>query len=286
MSAQIIDGSAIAKRLRQEVAEKVKARRLSPGLAVILVGENPASQVYVNNKTRACEEAGMKSWTHTLPADTTQQQLLELIAKLNDDKAVHGILVQLPLPSQIDTQTIISAVDPTKDVDGFHPVNAGRLSLGLPTFISCTPQGCMILIREVKKDLSGKKALVLGRSNIVGKPVAQLLLQADCTVTIAHSKTQNIAEECRSADILVAAIGKPEFVKGDWIKPGAIVIDVGINRVEDKARGKPRLVGDVACLEASKNAAAITPVPGGVGPMTIACLLRNTMQAAMQIASN
>jgi methylenetetrahydrofolate dehydrogenase (NADP+)/methenyltetrahydrofolate cyclohydrolase len=283
MSAHIIDGTAVAKRLRQEIAEKIAARRVSPGLAVVLVGENPASQVYVRNKGRAAEEVGMKSWTHTLPADATQQKLLDLIVKLNADKTVHGILVQLPLPKQIDTQTIIAAVNPDKDVDGFHPVNAGRLSLGLPGFVPCTPRGCMILIREALDDLKGKRALILGRSNIVGKPMMQLLLQADCTVTVAHSKTKDLPGECRNADILVAAIGKPEFVKGDWIRPGAIVIDVGINRIANPAaEGKNKLVGDVAFLEAVEMAGAITPVPGGVGPMTIACLLDNTLEAALR----
>jgi methylenetetrahydrofolate dehydrogenase (NADP+)/methenyltetrahydrofolate cyclohydrolase len=277
---QIIDGIAIAKKLRQTLAEKVAAEKLAPGLAVVLVGKNPASQVYVRNKARAAEETGIASWTHRLPDDATQAQLLELVAQLNADQKVHGILVQLPLPQQIDAQAIIAAIDPDKDVDGFHPVNAGRLSLGLPCFVPCTPQGCMLLLREALPDLSGKKALVLGRSNIVGKPVAQLLLAADCTVTIAHSRTRNLTDECRNADILIAAIGKPEFVRGDWIKPGAVVIDVGINRIDDAANpGKTRLVGDVAFAAASGRAAAITPVPGGVGPMTIACLLRNTVAA-------
>ncbi len=281
MAARIIDGAAVAKKLRQKMAEQIAAQRLTPGLAVVLVGENPASQVYVRNKGRAAEEIGMKSWTHTLAAETTQAQLLDLIAKLNRDPAVHGILVQLPLPKQIDAQAVIAAIDPAKDVDGFHPINAGKLSLGLPAFVPCTPQGCMILIREAESNLSGLKALVLGRSNIVGKPVAQLLLQADCTVTIAHSRTKDLAEECRAADILVAAIGKPDFVKGGWIKPGAIVIDVGINRIDDPANpGKTRLIGDVDFAGASVKAGAITPVPGGVGPMTIACLLKNTLQAA------
>jgi methylenetetrahydrofolate dehydrogenase (NADP+)/methenyltetrahydrofolate cyclohydrolase len=281
MTARIIDGAAIAKRLRQEVAEQVKASGLKPGLAVVLVGEDPASQVYVRNKGKAAEETGMQSWTHRLPASTVQKELLEMVAKLNADPAVHGILVQLPLPKQIDSTAIIAAIDPAKDVDGFHPVNAGKLALGLPGFVPCTPQGCMILIREATKDLAGKKALVLGRSNIVGKPMANLLLQADCTVSIAHSKTKDLAGECRAADILVAAIGKPKFVKGDWIKPGAIVIDVGINRIDDPAQpGKTKLVGDVDFAAASEKAGAITPVPGGVGPMTIACLLKSTLQAA------
>lgn len=283
MSAQIIDGAAVAKKLRQDIAAEVAAKKLTPGLAVVLVGEDPASQVYVRNKSKAAEETGMKSWTHRMPAETTQAQLLGMVAQLNNDPAVHGILVQLPLPKHIDPQAIIAAIDPGKDVDGFHPVSAGRLNLGLPCFVPCTPQGCMILIRSVEKNLAGKKALVLGRSNIVGKPVAQLLLQADCTVTIAHSRTKDLAEECRKADILVAAIGKPNFVQGDWVKPGAIVIDVGINRIDDPANpGKTRLVGDVDFAAASTVAGAITPVPGGVGPMTIACLLKNTLQSAIE----
>jgi methylenetetrahydrofolate dehydrogenase (NADP+) / methenyltetrahydrofolate cyclohydrolase len=264
MTARIIDGVAVAKKLRAGLAQQIAEKKLSPGLAVVLVGENPASQVYVRNKSRAAEEIGMKSWQHTLPADTTQDQLLELIGKLNRDNGVHGILVQLPLPKQIDTQTVISAVDPRKDVDGFHPINAGKLALGLPCLVPCTPQGCILLLREVMNDLNGMKALVLGRSNIVGKPVAQLLIQANCTVTIA--------------------IGKSEFVRGDWVKPGAVVIDVGINRIDDTANaGKTRLVGDVKFAEAAERATAITPVPGGVGPMTIACLLKNTVQVALGI---
>jgi methylenetetrahydrofolate dehydrogenase (NADP+)/methenyltetrahydrofolate cyclohydrolase len=280
MTARIIDGAAIAKRLRQEIAAQIKTKRVTPGLAVVLVGDNPASEVYVRNKGRAAEEVGMKSWTYKLPADTTQKQLLDRIAGLNAEKAVHGILVQLPLPKQVDAQAVIAAIDPAKDVDGFHPVNAGELMLGLPGFVPCTPQGCMILIREVLPELAGRKALVLGRSNIVGKPMMQLLLQADCTVTVAHSKTKDLADECRAADILVAAIGKPYFVKGDWIKEGAVVVDVGINRIDNPAApGKTKLVGDVDFEEARARAGAITPVPGGVGPMTIACLLGNTLRA-------
>ena len=286
MTALLLDGVAAAKKLRQTMAADIAARQLKPGLAVVLVGEDAASQVYVRNKSRAAEEVGMASWTHRLPPETTQAELLALVATLNRDVKVHGILVQLPLPKQIDAQAVIAAIDSDKDVDGFHPINAGRLNLGLPCFVSCTPQGCMILLRQAiaaqKDQLAGKRAVVLGRSNIVGKPVAQLLLQADCTVTITHSRTRDLADECRRADILVAAIGKPEFVRGDWIKPGAIVIDVGINRIDDAANpGKTRLVGDVAFAEAEKIAGAITPVPGGVGPMTIACLLNNTLQSAM-----
>jgi len=282
MTATLIDGVAAAKRLRQDIAQQIAIKGVSPGLAVVLVGEDPASQVYVRNKGKAAEEVGMKSWTHRMPADTTEVQLLEMVATLNADPSVHGILVQLPLPKQIDSQVIIAAIDPNKDVDGFHPVNAGRLSLGLPCFVPCTPQGCMILIREAVKDLKGMKALVLGRSNIVGKPMMQLLLQADCTVTVAHSKTRDLPAECRAADILVAAIGKPLFVKGDWVKPGAIVCDVGINRIDHPTEaGKTKLVGDVDFVGASERAQAITPVPGGVGPMTIACLLKNTFQGTL-----
>jgi methylenetetrahydrofolate dehydrogenase (NADP+)/methenyltetrahydrofolate cyclohydrolase len=282
MSAHVIDGTTSARTLRAELAENIAKHGITPGLAVIIVGENLASQVYVRNKSRAAEEVGMKSWTYRLPAETSQTELLQKVSDLNHDAAVHGILVQLPLPKHIDEQAVIAAIDYKKDVDGFHPINAGRMNLGLPSLVPCTPQGCMILLRSVVSNMSGMKALVLGRSNIVGKPVAQLLLQSDCTVTIAHSHTKNLSEECRSADIMVAAVGKPEFVRGDWIKPGAIVIDVGINRIDDPANpGKTRLVGDVAYAEAAKIASAITPVPGGVGPMTIACLLKNTLQAAL-----
>lgn len=281
MTAFIIDGVAVAKKIRDDLAAEIKKNNLRPGLTVVLVGENPASQVYVRNKSRAAEEVGIQSATKILPSSTSESELLELVRGLNKDPLVHGILVQLPLPSHINAEVIISAIDPTKDVDGFHPVNVGRLSLDLPCFIPCTPQGCLILLKEVLGNLNGRKALVLGRSNIVGKPVGQLLLKENCTVTIAHSKTRNLAAECREAEILVAAIGKPNFVQGDWIKPGAVVIDVGINRIEDPAvPGKTRLVGDVDFSKASKTASAITPVPGGVGPMTIACLLRNTFQAS------
>ncbi len=288
MTAHIIDGAAIAKLLRQEIGEKVRSRGVTtPGLAVVLVGENPASEVYVRNKGRAAEEVGMKSWTQRLPAETTQKQLLDHIGKLNADPNVHGILVQLPLPKQIDEQAVIAAIDPAKDVDGFHPVNVGALASGLPGFVPCTPQGCMILIREAVKvltkreDMDGYNALVIGRSNIVGKPMFQLLLAANCTVTVAHSKTKDLPGKCREADIVVAAIGKPQFVKGDWIKAGAIVIDVGINRIPAPTSTDPnktRLVGDVDFASASQVAGAITPVPGGVGPMTIACLLGNTLE--------
>ncbi|MDR3448165.1 MAG: bifunctional methylenetetrahydrofolate dehydrogenase/methenyltetrahydrofolate cyclohydrolase FolD [Alphaproteobacteria bacterium] len=279
--AEVIDGAAIAKRIRGELAHLISAKKLQPGLAVVLVGDNQASEVYVRNKGRASEETGILSETHRLPAATTQDELLALVAQLNADKKIHGILVQLPLPPQIDAQAIIAAIDPDKDVDGFSPVNIGRLSLGLPCFVPCTPQGCMILLREVEPHLAGKRALVIGRSNIVGKPVAQLLLAANCTVTIAHSRTRDLADECRRADILIAAIGKPAFVRGEWVKEGAIVVDVGINRIADPALpGKTRLVGDVDFKGAAARAAFITPVPGGVGPMTIACLLKNTVQSA------
>lgn len=284
MTAMIIDGVAVAQKLRQDLARDVGASSVKPGLAVILVGENPASQVYVRNKARAAEEVGIYSITEKLPADTSQVILLALIRQLNANPSIHGILVQLPLPDHIDTQAVIAAIDPAKDVDGFHPENVGRLSLGLPSLVPCTPQGCLILAQQVMGNPSGRRALVIGRSNIVGKPVAQLLLQADCTVTIAHSRTRDLIGECRNADLIIAAIGKPEFVKGDWIKPGAVVIDVGINRVDDPDKpGKTKLVGDVEFDRAVHFATAITPVPGGVGPMTIACLLANTVKAAKMI---
>lgn len=285
MTARIIDGKAMAARMRREIAahaaDMQKWWSITPGLAVILVGEDPASQSYVRSKSRACEEAGFRSYGQELPASTTEQELLDILAELNANPQVHGILVQLPLPAHISTKTITNAVDPIKDVDGFHPVNVGRLASGLMSLAPCTPQGCMMMLQDVVPDLRSQKALVVGRSNIVGKPVAQLLLQADCTVTMAHSKTRDLPAECRQADILVAAIGKPEFIRGDWIKPGAVVIDVGVNRVGITPEGKNRLVGDVAFSEAVNVASAITPVPGGVGPMTIACLLQNTLQAAM-----
>lgn len=278
---RIIDGAAAAKNLRGALAKSVSEEKLTPGLAVVLVGEDPASQVYVRNKARAAEEVGLRSWTHRLPASTSQEDLLALIDQLNKDDAVHGILVQMPLPKPLNEQVVVAAINPEKDVDGFHPINAGRLSLGLPGFVPCTPQGCMILLRDVWSDLSGKRALVIGRSNIVGKPVAQLLLQANCTVTMAHSRTRDLPEECLRADVLVSAIGSPRFVQGEWIKEGAVVIDVGITRADDPVcEGKTKLVGDVDFEPASKRALAITPVPGGVGPMTIACLLKNTVESA------
>ena len=278
-----IDGKAFAAGLRARIAEEVSALKasagLTPGLAVVLVGEDPASQVYVRNKAAQTAEAGMASFEYKLAADTAEADVLALVAKLNADPAVNGILVQLPLPPQIDATKVIAAIDPAKDVDGFHVVNAGRLAVGLDALVPCTPLGCIMLLKHHLGSLAGLKAVVVGRSNIVGKPAAQLLLKEDCTVTIAHSRTRDLPGECRTADILVAAVGRPEMVRGDWIKPGATVIDVGINRVP-KDDGKTRLVGDVAYAEAQGIAGLITPVPGGVGPMTIACLLQNTLTAA------
>ena len=286
MTAQIIDGVAVAKCIRSGIVDhaldmKTRQGGIVPGLAVILVGDDPASQVYVRNKNRICEEVGFRSYSHTLPASATEIELLQLISDLNANPQVNGILVQLPLPDHMNERTVLNTIDPIKDVDGFHPVNVGRLATGLMSLAPCTPAGCMILLNEILTDLGGKKALVIGRSNIVGKPMASMLLQASCTVTIAHSRTQDLAEECRRADIVVAALGRPGFVKGDWIKEGAVVIDVGINRVTDPETGKHKLSGDVEFEEACKRAAAITPVPGGVGPMTIACLMQNTLQATM-----
>ena len=285
-SARIIDGKASAARLRAAVASRVAALRaahgVTPGLAVVLVGDDPASQVYVRNKHRATLEAGMRSIEVRLPASTAEAALLTRIRALNDDPAVHGILVQLPLPAQIREAAVIDAIDPSKDVDGFHVVNAGRLATGAAGFEPCTPRGCMRLLGEYAGDLAGRSALVVGRSNIVGKPMAQLLLRANCTVTIAHSRTRDLAVECRRAEILVAAAGRPRMIPGDWIRPGAIVLDVGINRVREETPGGAveRLVGDVDFESAVHVAGAITPVPGGVGPMTIACLLENTLAAA------
>ena len=280
---RIIDGKAFAATLRARVATRVRAlgesAGITPGLAVVLVGENPASEVYVRNKARQTREAGMASFEHKLPDTTTEAELVELVRTLNADPAVHGILVQLPLPDQVDAEAVITTIDPAKDVDGFHTTNAGLLAIGAEGMVPCTPLGCLMLLEDRLGDLTGLDALVLGRSNIVGKPMAQLLLQKHCTVTIAHSRTRDLAAACRRADILVAAVGRERMVPGDWIKPGATVIDVGINRI-DAGDGKTRLVGDVDFDSALEVAGAITPVPGGVGPMTIACLLHNTVVAA------
>ena len=285
MEAKLIDGTAFSASLRERIARGVatlsQKHALIPGLAVVLVGEDPASQFYVRNKNKRAIETGLRSFEHLLPADTSQADLLAKIASLNADPTVHGILVQLPLPKGIDSRVVIDAIDPAKDVDGFHPRNVGALSTGQDALVPCTPLGCLMLLRDhLNNDLSGLKAVVVGRSNIVGKPMAQLLLRESCTVTMAHSKTRDLPAECRQADILVAAVGIPHFVRGDWIKPGATVIDVGINRIPTGEEGKTRLVGDVCFDEARSIAGAITPVPGGVGPMTIAVLLRNTLAAA------
>ncbi len=278
MTANIIDGKAIAAEVRQGIQEKVAARVAAggrrPGLAVVLVGENPASEIYVRNKHRACEEVGFVSRGYRRDASITQDELLELVDELNADPAIDGILVQLPLPAHIDPQAVIEHIDPRKDVDGFHPVNLGALALNLPGLRPCTPHGCMTLLQHTDVSLAGKHAVVVGRSNIVGRPMALELLNADCTVTICHSRTQNLAEEVSRADILVAAIGRAEFVRGEWVRPGAVVIDVGMNRTDAGLRG------DVEFAAASARASWITPVPGGVGPMTIATLLANTLQVA------
>jgi methylenetetrahydrofolate dehydrogenase (NADP+)/methenyltetrahydrofolate cyclohydrolase len=282
MTARIIDGKAVAADLCGLVANEVKrlaGHGITPGLAVVLVGNNPASLSYVVNKARMTVQTGMRSFDHRLPEETSEAALLALVNRLNADPAVHGILLQLPLPKQIDAQRVLNTIDPGKDVDGFHPVNAGRLAAGLPALTPCTPLGCIILAKTVHESLAGLDAVVIGRSNIVGKPVAQLLLAENATVTIAHSRTRDLPGWCRRADLLIAAIGRPEMVRGDFIKPGATVIDVGINRVPGKD-GKSRIVGDVAFAEAAQVAGAITPVPGGVGPMTIACLMLNTLRAA------
>ena len=283
MSARIIDGKTISADLRGKVADAVhrlrRDRGIVPGIAVVLVGNNPASEVYVRNKSKAVAESGMIAFDRKLPATASETELIDLITKLNTDEEVNGILVQLPLPKRIDAHKIIAAIDPAKDVDGFHPLNVGRLASGFPALVPCTPMGCVILAKTVHETFAGLEAVVIGRSNIVGKPVAQLLLAENATVTVAHSKTNDLPTVCRRADLLVAAIGRPEMVRGDWIKPGATVIDVGTNRVAGEG-GKSRIVGDVAYTEAVKIAGAITPVPGGVGPMTIACLLLNTLRAA------
>lgn len=281
MTAKVIDGKAFAAKVRAQVAAHVAKLKeehgITPGLAVVLVGEDPASKVYVRNKGVQTIEAGMASFEHKLPADTSESDLLALIAKLNADPAVHGILVQLPLPKHLDSDLVINAIDPAKDVDGFHISNVGLLGTGQKSMVPCTPLGCLMMLRDHHGSLSGMNAVVVGRSNIVGKPMAQLLLGDSCTVTIAHSRTKDLAEVCRRADILVAAVGRPEMIPGDWVKPGATVIDVGINRIERD--GKAKLVGDVHYDSAAAVAGAITPVPGGVGPMTIACLLANTLTA-------
>jgi methylenetetrahydrofolate dehydrogenase (NADP+)/methenyltetrahydrofolate cyclohydrolase len=287
--ATLIDGKAFAAGLVDRVAAasaRLEARHgVRPGLAVVIVGEDPASQVYVRNKGETTLRAGMRSDTHRLPDTTSQADLLALISGLNADTGIHGVLVQLPLPAHIDASAVLNTIDPDKDVDGFHVVNAGRLAVGLPGLVPCTPLGCLMLLKAELRDLTGLNAVIVGRSNIVGKPMAQLLLAESCTVTVAHSRTRDLAALCRTADILVAAVGRPEMVRGDWIKPGAAVIDVGINRVPSRdpvkaADGKTRLVGDVAFGEGVEVAGRITPVPGGVGPMTIACLLANTYTAA------
>ncbi|WP_138465443.1 bifunctional methylenetetrahydrofolate dehydrogenase/methenyltetrahydrofolate cyclohydrolase FolD [Poseidonocella sp. HB161398] len=288
MVAERIDGKAFAAGLRAQVAEEVarlKAEHgLVPGLAVVLVGEDPASQVYVRSKEKMTVEVGMNSYAHRLPADVSQGELISLVRTLNADRAVNGILVQFPLPKGLDQQEVIETISAAKDVDGFHPQNVGRLVAGIPALVPCTPLGCMMLLKDRLGDLSGLNAVVIGRSTIVGKPMAQLLTNASATVTVAHSRTRDLPAVVRNADIVVAAVGRPEMVKGDWIKPGATVIDVGINRIDapEKGEGKTRLVGDVAYDEAAEVAGAITPVPGGVGPMTIACLLANTVTATCQ----
>jgi methylenetetrahydrofolate dehydrogenase (NADP+)/methenyltetrahydrofolate cyclohydrolase len=286
--ATVIDGKAFAEGIRARVSRAVAELKddygVTPGLAVVLVGDDPASAVYVRNKGEQANAVGMHSVTHRLPAQTSQADLLDLVRQLNSDPSIHGVLVQMPLPKGLDADAVIAAIDPAKDVDGLHPLNAGRLSAGLPGLVPCTPVGCMLLLRDQLSDLSGLHAVMVGRSNLMGKPMAQLLLAANCTVTVAHSRTRDLASVCRLADILVVAVGQPEMVKADWIKPGATVLDVGMNRVPSKdpdkaAAGKTRLVGDVDFAAVSTVAARITPVPGGIGPMTIACLLRNAVQA-------
>lgn len=284
MSAQVIDGKTVAAALRVAVAAQVAdltERGTKPGLAVVLVGEDPASHVYVRSKAKQTVEVGMASFEHRLLADTSEAALLALVERLNGDPAVDGILVQLPLPAQIDASRVLRAIDPSKDVDGFHPINVGRVATGTGGIVPCTPLGSLLLLKSVRDNFAGLDAVIVGRSNIVGKPMAQLLLGESCTVTVCHSRSRDLPAICRRADILVAAVGRPEMIPGSWIKRGAIVIDVGINRLPT-ADGKSRLVGDVAFAEACEVAAAITPVPGGVGPMTIACLLRNTVEAARQ----
>ena len=290
--AHTLDVKSLAELVRAQAAGEVAMLKsehgIQPGLAVVLVGEDPASQVYVRSKGEHSLAAGMHSETHRLPADTTQDQLMALVEQLNDDPKIHGILVQMPLPKHLDEKMVLAAMDPNKDVDGLTVVNAGLLASGMPALIPCTPLGCMLVLRQALGNLAGKRAVVVGRSVLVGRPIAQLLLQADCTVTIAHSRTVDLPAVCREADILVAAVGRPQMIKGDWIKPGATVIDVGINRVPFRdpvkaAEGRTKLVGDVAFKEAEKVAANITPVPGGIGLMTVACLLANTVTAAKRI---
>jgi methylenetetrahydrofolate dehydrogenase (NADP+)/methenyltetrahydrofolate cyclohydrolase len=287
MTATIIDGRAIAEAVRRQVREGVQelrdARGVTPGLAVVLVGEDPASQIYVRTKAKQTRAAGMVSLQQQLPADLPEARLLSLIAELNQRPDVHGILLQLPLPKHIDTRRVLEAIDPAKDVDGFHPLNVGRLASGAPAMTPCTPSGCLLLAKSVRPDLAGLEAVVIGRSTIVGKPMAQLLINESCTVTVAHSQTRQLASVVRRADLVVAAVGRPELVKADWIKPGAIVLDVGIQRISG-ADGKARIVGDVAFAEVAAVAGAITPVPGGVGPMTVACLLKNALQAATALS--
>lgn len=289
MTAKIIDGKSFAEGLRGRVAEHVDRLKqdhgITPGLAVVIVGHDPASQVYVTNKAKQTAEVGMASFKHELPEDTSQEELLTLVQALNNDPAVHGILVQMPLPAQIDPVRVIETIAPEKDVDCFTPANVGKVQIGLPGPVSCTPLGCLMLLRDQLGSLAGLNAVIVGRSNLVGKPMAQLLLRENCTVTVAHSKTQNLADVVRQADIVVAAVGRPQMIKGEWIKSGATVIDVGINRIDapERGDGKTRLVGDVAYAEAAEIAGAITPVPGGVGPMTIACLLANTVTTACLI---
>ena len=282
MVAQIIDGKLFSRKLRDQVAQHVavlkKENNVTPGLAVVLVGEDPASQVYVRSKGKQTIEAGMNSYEHKLSADTSEEELLELVNRLNEDKDVHGILVQLPLPEHINEDAVINAIDPVKDVDGFHISNVGLLATGQKSMVPCTPLGCLLMLKDFHGSLAGMDAVIIGRSNIVGKPMAQLLLNESCTVSITHSKTKNLEEVVGRADIIIAAVGRAEMVKGDWIKPGATLIDVGINRVEENDGGK-RLVGDAEFSSCSKIAGALTPVPGGVGPMTIACLLVNTLVA-------
>jgi len=285
MSARILDGKALSEKVRADVKIRVESfvreKGRAPGIDVVLVGENPASVVYTRNKEKAANECGIRGTLHRLSENATEAELLSLLSKLNADASVDGILVQLPLPKQIDERKVLDAIDPKKDVDGFHPVNVGLLSSGRPALVPCTPRGCMHLLRISGLNLAGSNAVVVGRSNIVGKPMAQLLLAANATVTVAHSKTKDLPDVCRAADVLVAAIGKPEMIRGDWIKKDAVVIDVGINRI-DLGGGKTKLVGDVEFARAVEVAGAITPVPGGVGPMTIACLLENTLEAAQR----